>query len=106
MLMPGSPHAAGHGNRGRLWRPSRGEHSCKRPVIAGAEASPGGAAETVMGPQVEPSVWPSPFCAGCALPHRRYCLPQRSSSVRACVTQSKSGCSGARAETETCGTAA
>jgi hypothetical protein len=35
MLMPGSPHTAGHGNRGRLWRPSRGEHSCKRPVIAG-----------------------------------------------------------------------
>jgi hypothetical protein len=34
MLMPGSPHTAGHGNRGRLWRPSGGEDSCKRPVIA------------------------------------------------------------------------
>jgi hypothetical protein len=49
---------------------------------------------------------PSRFCACCALSHRRYCLPQRSSSVRACVTRSKSGCSGAMAETETHGTAA
>ena len=40
MLMPGSPHIAGHGNRGRLWRPSRGEHSCKRPVIAGLRHRP------------------------------------------------------------------
>ena len=44
MLMPGSPHTARPAclrwprDRGRLWLPPRGEHSCKKSGCSGAKA--------------------------------------------------------------------